>query len=175
MSLLSKDLLIKIIRVPLNFRPFAVAALAVAVALGGCGDSGASATSATTISAPLSKPQFIKQADAICNRVDVKQLAGWRKYLEQHPNFRADLKGQIKEIMVVELPPVRSAISEISELPAPKGDEKRIAAIIAELEGAVSRVEKEPSTLLEPAERSPFADVNERAASYGFEVCSIIA
>lgn len=145
----------------------ALMAVAIAIALAGCGDSGDSTAAA------LSKTQFIKQADAICERIDTEQEVDLKKYLKQHPNG-ASAQAQAKLVTEVGIPPVSKGISEISELAAPSGDEKQVAAIVGEMESALSEAEEKPTSLLTTPTDSPFTAVKQSAIRYGFQACSDI-
>lgn len=117
-------------------------------------------------SGSLSKAEFIKQADVICEKADEAQLDAIPKVdVSGNPNSRAN---EERVVMEGALPPVRKEAEEIAELSAPAGDEQEIAAIVKGIEDAVVKVEEDPINNLEGA----FVAVNKRAARYGFKACS---
>lgn len=171
---------------------FSLLALVAIVALAtGCGSSDSSGTSGsetgstsagstdgTTQDAsgdsngkPLSKPEFVKQADAICEKVPQR----YNTKLEQM-NVKAEKEKN--EIVSTEegnlkaaVPPLYEAVEELEGLSPPSGDEKEVEAIIASLESAAKGVEKKPSSEL-TGPKSPFAEFQKLSGEYGLKFCT---
>jgi hypothetical protein len=138
------------------------ACLALATTLAGClaGCGGGDSTS------PLSKAQFIKRADAICERADAAQLKAAAATLS---GAQVRGKAQIEKLVASALlPPVRKETEEISALSAPGGDEKEIDAIVGEFDQAREEVEANPAGVL----KGSLGTTNKRAAQYGFKACA---
>lgn len=136
------------------------AVVAVALIGAGCGSSD---------SAAPTKAEFIKQADAICqkaNRVEIAEL----KALESSKGSKASSPEQ--QLKLVILPAVHREAAEIGDLVPPAGDENRVHAIVAAYEAALAAGEKDISSLLEGSS-SKFTRAFTLAQQYGFKVCGI--
>lgn len=140
-----------------------VMAIGVALGLSGCGDSGEAAV-------PLSKAEFIKKGDAICDETDKKQEADLKAYMKAHPEQQPSQAGQEKAITVVGLPPIKAEAEELDELGAPEADTAKIEAIVTGIEEAVAKAEDDPSILLKSSS-DPFKEVGRLAQDYGFKAC----
>jgi hypothetical protein len=155
----------------------AVAMTSIAAGCGGGNDQGTGsaastgATSSPTSSkATLTKAEFIKQADAICEKTDKVQEAGLKAYLQKKPEAQSTKAGQSKMVLAVGLPPIQTEAEELAELGAPSGDEAKVAAIVDGIEKAVEKGEAEPGSLLTGS--SPFTEVDKLAGEYGFKACN---
>lgn len=160
---------------------FPVAALVAALFVSGCGgdsgDSGSAAGSTAAASTgPLTKAEFIKQADRICKKADDRVYYGASAYRETHAkelNKLEPIPREEKMIRVFVLPSIERQIAEIESLEAPKGDEQKIEAILAELKAGLKYGEKKPySVSYEEPSEYPFAKLSELAREYGFNECS---
>ncbi len=149
------------------FKPSAILLTVVvaSVALGvfGCGESGEAAV-------PLTKAEFIKQADAICRETDKKQETDLKTYMKKHPEKQPSKAGQERVITEVGLPPIQTEAEELDELGAPGPDTAKIAAIVSGIEEAVVKAEDDPSILLKSSS-DPFGKVDKLARKYGFKAC----
>lgn len=70
------------------------------------------------------------------------------------------------------LPQVREEAEELSRLPAPSGEGRRVAAILRGLDVAVRKGDAEPVALVGKNAVGPFARVEKLASAYGFGACS---
>jgi hypothetical protein len=131
----------------------------------GCGNSGDSSTAA------LTKAEFIKRGDAICEKTDEAQKAGLKAYTEKHPKSQTTPTGVKDAVVAAGLPPIQSEAEELAELGAPNGDEAEVEAIIKGIEDALARAEKDPGSLLK-TEGNPFVGVDKLADEYGFKACN---
>jgi hypothetical protein len=136
--------------------------------LSGCGGSGGDSTERA-----LTKAQYIKQADAICNKAKDKQLRGLTAYVKKHPESREIQSAQEAAVVAVGLPPDRVGIEEIRSLNPPTAHEQEISSLLDEMEAALKKSEEDPTTVVTGV-RSPFEEVNQRAAKYGFEACNLL-
>lgn len=136
---------------------FLVGALAGAT---GCGSSDDST------SAGLTKKQFLKKADEICEQGEREQLELASKYLKKHP-------GAEEEEMVIPagLPPLRKQNEEIKALPAPEGDEAQVEEIVTAFEKGVEDAEANPQDVL-ASDSNPFKEADELAEKYGLTTCA---
>lgn len=147
-------------------RFLALAAIAAVASLAGCGSGGDG-----TASAPLTKAEFIKQGDAICEKADGKQKVELQAYLKEHPAARSSQAGQEKMILEVGAPPIQSEAEELAALEPPADDQDEIGAIVEAIEEAVSKVKEDPSNLTTGA-KGPFAKADKLARAYGFKACA---
>jgi hypothetical protein len=143
-------------------REFAAAVLAtvllVALVFAGCGDS--------SEAAPLKKPAFVQQANAICvNATQERKQAS--KELTEDEGDGSDEATAATEALVA---PVQSMATELSELGIPKGDDKEIEEIVAAFEAGATKLEEDPAG---PDAASAFTKANEKAAAYGLDDCSV--
>lgn len=137
--------------------------LAVLVAMG-CGGSDETSS--------LTKSQFVKQGNSICEDARRQQLAGVKKFIGEQPaNFKSTEASQRELVAEAGFPPISAATEQLSELEAPAGDESEVAAIVEGLEEALAATESELNQLTKESP-SPFTDVNELADEYGLTSCS---
>jgi hypothetical protein len=139
--------------------------VAIALAGGGCGAGGDSSGD----SAVPTKAEFIKQADAICqkaNRVEIAKL----KILESSKGSKGSSPEE--QLKLVILPAVRREAAEIGDLVPPAGDENKVHAIVAAYEAALAEGEADVSSLLDGSS-SKFTRAFTLAQRYGFKVCGV--
>jgi hypothetical protein len=136
-----------------------IAALAISFGFGGCGSSGEQAD------ATLTKAQFRKQADVICNKASNDQAELGSKYLIAHPNAtEADL------IEPAVLPPLEAQLRKLRDLPAPSGYEAQIQSFLKALEEALEGAKENPQSLLAKS-GSPFDRPNQLGEKYQLGDC----
>jgi uncharacterized protein with von Willebrand factor type A (vWA) domain len=141
------------------------AILLVAVGCGGGSDSSSDSSS-------ISKAQFIKQADAICekgneeNEAEFEEFAKENGLSEKQEPTKAQQEEAISEIVA---PGVQKQIDEIDALGAPEGDEKQIEAMVAAVEEGVEEIEEDPGSLTEG--KNPLAKGSKLAKEYGLKTC----
>ncbi len=119
-------------------------------------------------SEPLAKPQFIRQADAICAKVPQRYNAGIQR-VTQERNGTAPSIAEGNRLAAI--PPLPEAVEELEGLTPPAGDEAKFEAMIAALEDAQKGMEEEPASELSGPE-SPFAPFQKLTEEYGLRVCS---
>jgi hypothetical protein len=144
------------------------ALLALALLAAGCGGGGGTATA----TAPLSKAQFIKRGDAICEKTDKTQNSAIRKYTAKHPKGASTKAGQDELITSIGLPPIQQEAEELGALGAPRGDEGKVEAIVNGIEEAVGKAEEEPESTNKAGAANPFTGVDKLAGEYGFKACA---
>jgi len=158
--------LFQLTRIPPLFA-LAIASLAV-----GCGGGGST----------LSKAEFIKQADAICEKADETELGEIGAYFRNHPKESKNVRPGAPPPALVQTVAVPSLLKETDDLEAlgaPKGDEETIEAFISGIKAAIKEVEKDPESIEEDLPngqgKNPsyaFREVNKLAREYGFKQCN---
>ena len=136
-------------------------AIAVAAMLVGC--SSGSDDAATTTVAPISKTEFIAQADAICKAGNDKISADTTGVDTSDEDAVASA---VRDKIV---PNIRQQIADIRDLGFPKGDEDELDSIFDATEQVLQHAEDDPSIFV--GSEDPFADVNADLAAYGFNEC----
>jgi hypothetical protein len=142
----------------------AVAAIAMIAA--GCGGNDDSTSS-------LTKAQFLKQGNAICERGNDEVEEGIAEFIEEN-NFSGDNqpnKAQLAEATEeILIPSVSKQLEDLRELGAPSGDEQEVDKILSEAEKVLGEVEEDPEGVASK-NANPFAEVNKMAIDYGLPRC----
>lgn len=159
------------------FRNICLLVVASAFALGAIAGCGGSDSGESTDSAPLSKAAFIEKGDAICERLQDQQIEALEGYEDAHPEVQKELSRdpsatQGKVVKIVAVAPIEASVSEFRALAAPEGDEQEVEAILEALEEAAETLEQDPSSFFVVNKKGWFTSLHERAAAYGFKVCS---
>lgn len=144
----------------------AATAIAALLVLGGCGGGGEEA---------LTKKQYVRRADAICKRFSNKLSRESQAFSKEHGlNTAAPNQHEREQIILgVLLPNVEARLDELKKLPAPKGEEAKIAQIISTLEVAHKEAKSHPVRSAAPiAHRGePFRMAMDMTADYGIWLC----
>lgn len=134
--------------------------------LSGCGGGGEEA---------LTKKQYVRRANAICTRFSNKLSRESQAFEEKHGlNAAAPNQHEREQIILgVLLPNVEERLEELKTLPAPKGEEAKIAQIISTLEVAQKEARTHPVRSAAPiAHRGePFRMAMDMTAAYGIGFC----
>jgi hypothetical protein len=160
-----------------KFGRLCISGLALAAIAVGCGDGNgdegsgdASAGQAGAESASLSKGAFDQQAEAICERGRNRVLQNLADYQKENGALSPRDIGA-DAVSVTFLPVFREEVDELSQLEAPPGDEKQIAALLAERRRALDEIEQKGlSSNLELAEALKRSD--RMMLGYGLESCT---
>jgi hypothetical protein len=137
------------------------------LALGATGCSaGESATAAPT------RAEFMKRAEAICERTDEAQKAAIEDFRKKFPKADSSISWEERLIVTAGLPPIQTEAEELGDLPVPSGDEEEMKAIVESMEEAVDEARKSPSSMLEKDSVGPFTEVFKLAKEYGFKACA---
>jgi hypothetical protein len=155
----------------------ALAGAGVALVATGCGgdddDDTTAATTATTTAAagePLSKQEFIAEADTICSQGDreINQAANETFGGGQEPSQEE----QEQFVTDTVLPNIQGQIDGIRALTPPEGDEDQVTAIVDAAQSGIDEVEQDPSAFTQQGGGSdPFAEANRLAQDYGLTAC----
>jgi hypothetical protein len=143
-----------------------LAALALVV-VAGCGSSD---DDEGTSEETLTKVEFIKQGDKICEEAEDRSEEEAEEFAEENGfELEKASEEQIEEaITEVLVPALNQQAEEIQALGAPEGDEERVEAIVTALEDGASEVADEPKLAFEG---QPLKDASKLAKDYGFKVC----
>lgn len=158
----------------------------VGIALGGlllasCGDDAEA----------LSKPDFVAQANAICQATDVELQPVWEGIWDMDVDFEdpEQLDPEQQELIFVRVaeamdtigPTWNESIDDIRALEPPSGDEDTINAMLDDLESAIDDFvatadaaadgDEAARERMDDETEDPMADVNRRAREYGLTIC----
>jgi hypothetical protein len=147
---------------------FLLAALVALLAVTGCGSD-------ESTEASLTKAQFVKKADLICEKAAGTQFEQISVYLKHHSGpvaveelTRAEEQDVADHVVI---PPLQRALQELEDLSVPAGYEDRVEGFIEAYGEALEAVEAEP-LLAMSQQNTPFAKANGLAAKYEFGDCS---
>lgn len=132
----------------------------LAALIAGCGGS--------SDAAPLKKPQFVKQANAICDSAQAERQALGKKFAGGGEG--SGDSAEAEEVMGEILEPVETMTEQLAELGPPKGEEKEVEAIVSAFEAANAKLAAEPDGGNPVA---AYDKANGLAAAYGLSSCSI--
>jgi hypothetical protein len=149
-----------------------LAALALAVLIAGCGDGGDSAgadpDTDTVAASSLTKPAYVKKADAICSKGAGEALA-----YKPPPEVKSEkerLPALIENSLV---PRFRAIADELHSLGAPSEDEAQIEEYLAALEQSLDEIEARGNSISSIGQLEDSLDrVGRLARDYGFTACA---
>lgn len=147
----------------------AVGMLVAILALAGCGGGGETTSEATS----LSKAEFIRQGDAICDKARKRKATALKVALDDvlsrdTTTEEIPLAEQEELLFDVVLPPLEEMSSELSDLEVP-GDPKA-AAVPRSFERTIDELKENPAMIAES--ENVFLEADRIAAAYGFQICS---
>ena len=150
----------------MSMRSIPILALAIASAAiaAGCGSS-SSDTSSTT--AALSKPEFIKQADAICTKGNKAEAAAQKKAFGSGQPSQKEFEQFVSATLI---PSVQGQISGVEALTPPAGDEATVKKMLDDSQAALDKLKSDPTLILQQ-NSDPFAQANQELKAYGLKVC----
>jgi hypothetical protein len=141
------------------------AVLVVIVAAGlisGCGDDS---------SASITREQFTKQANSICERSNKERRAEFKALSAPKPNpdeswTEPEMAKVIEQFFVG---PYGEMIDELEALGAPAGAEEQVDALLQAMEEGLEKTEDDPIGAMNNS--ALFKEVNELATKYGLTGC----
>lgn len=146
-----------------------LAAFAAIALVAGCGGGDDSTDSTSS----LTKAQFLKQGNAICEKGNDEVEEGVAKFAKEH-NFsggnqptKAELTEAAEEILI---PSVDKQLEGLRDLGAPAGEEEKVDEILSAAEKALEEGEEDPASLTAES-TGPFTEVNKMASDYGLTTC----
>jgi hypothetical protein len=140
-------------------------ALAAALIAAGCGD-GDGSTSSTAAGEPLSKAEFISQADQICAEGDAKIDEGGQAFAGTAGEKVDELVG------TVIVPGYRDEIEQLRELTPPEGDEAEVEEFLNTFEQGIDALDQNPEQLAGGAALKTITEARVLAFKYGFKSCA---
>jgi hypothetical protein len=165
-----------------------VTAAAVGLVVAGCGNSddgdgngsvsGSETNSQANVSvttSSLTKAQFVEKATRVCE--DERQTIPTRSeaYQRTAPKDQSATEAYEGGVRAVLLPTFQAEVDGITDLGAPKGEEKRVEAILTARQQAIDEVEELKSIKSIDDVTGHFAEANELMRKYGLTNCTIIA
>lgn len=139
--------------------------LAALLFVAGCGSS--------SDEEPLTKAQYVKRANAICEKAVTERdkgiLVGLR--LLEKSGDAEDSAKQEELVTDVALPPLRRMVTQLEALNPPEGQEDEVDAFIEGFDEAVGTFEADPSLALGAESREPFTEPSKLATQYGLNEC----
>jgi hypothetical protein len=142
-------------------------AIVALLAIAGCGSSGedtASGTAVTVKTSSLSRAQFVKKADEICERGTAKLAPVVNKAIVG--------SGSVKQVEAAVVPVLESLVDEIGTVGAPKGDEAKIEAFLTATQEAVEQIKADPSSSMQEFAKR-FKKSGDLARSYEIDPCAL--
>ncbi len=145
------------------------ALLALVALIAGCGGGDSTTAGATTTSeAPLTKAEFIRKGDAICQTGNEASTTEIEEFAKENGFGSEPNKAQFEEVVTeVLVPNLTRQTDELDALVPPTQDEDKIEALISSLRETIAKMEKNPSSLEENVLAEPIRLEN----AYGFKVC----
>jgi hypothetical protein len=156
-----------------------IALLSSLLAAAGCGDDDSDASGGEIVveTGTLPKAQFIKRADAICEKSREKVLLASAAYLRSVEGSDTPYAAQKEQapqfVETVLVPQFEEEIDKVSALGAPRGDEEEVKAVLEALREVLDRAEAEPVTFLQAV--NSFAKPRKLGREYGFTFCGKLA
>jgi hypothetical protein len=133
----------------------------LAVGCGGDDKEDASAPQAE----PLSKTEFLAQADEICANGNA-EISAAAEEITGEPSDE-EIAMFAEEVLV---PNTQKQHDEIAKLGAPEGDEETVREMLDALQEGIDVVADDPSTLL--SKDDPLAEASDLAEAYGLVECA---
>jgi hypothetical protein len=144
--------------------------VAAAAVIAGCGSSDDSSTDSTTA---LTKAEFIKQGDAICEKGS-KQIEDEAEAFADENDVDTENPTDEQQEEVIETvvgPSLQTQADELGELGAPSGEEAKVTAMLEALEEGAEELESDPGALLGSDGSDPIDKANDLANEFGFKAC----
>ena len=151
-------------------RTAAAVTLAVAALASGCGSDDEEGGFSPVVSDPLSKVEFLRQADEICHSAESQIEAAADDLVtdEEDPTPQ-----EVEEVAIsIVVPALESEVAAIDALGAPEGDEETVEAILDATRAGISEIESDPQSLLDGPPPS-LAEAERLARAYGSQQCGI--
>ena len=149
-----------------------LATLVALVTLAGCGGDDDAGDFSPVVSDPLSKVEFLREADRICFASEARIEAAADDLVtgrgEPDP---AEVERVATSIVV---PALESEVRAIRALGAPAGDEPQVEAILAATEQGIAAIERDPRGLLDGVPQ-PLTRAQRLAEDYGSRQCGFRA
>lgn len=117
----------------------------------------------------LTRKQFLKQANAICQEQTQKRNKIIQDAIAGADQSKILPKADREQIIVDALPPYAETPEKLEALGAPEGDEEKVEAIVEAMEKAAEDAKADPSIALTSTKQ--FDEANKLSAEYGLTSC----
>jgi hypothetical protein len=134
---------------------------ALALGMGGCGGD-------ESVGPTLTKAEFLKKADLVCEEAGNEQLEIAAAYIEKHPG--AEEKDYVAQAAI---PPLENQVRNLKALGLPNKDKATLVAYFSEFEKDLAAAKEEPLKILSEND-NPFARTVKLGEKYGFVGCAVI-
>ncbi|HEX7244820.1 MAG TPA: hypothetical protein VF245_04550 [Solirubrobacterales bacterium] len=142
--------------------------LAAAVVMVGCG-GGDSDTAVAESS--ISKPEYVKKAEAICKEGSEELEADFAAFVRQVGNAKPSDALYTKLFEEVVEPNLSAELEALRELDAPEGDAGKVEEVLAAREESIAVAEGEPKAIIQDTEKV-FGNSSKTAKAYGLKACA---
>ena len=142
--------------------------LLAVLALGGCGGDDGNDDFSPVVAEPLSKVEFLREADRICFASESRIEAAADDLIAGRG--RPDPAEVERVATSIVVPALESEVRAIRAVGAPDGDEREVEAILAATEDGIAAIEADPRGLLDgvPAD---LRRAQRLAEAYGSQQC----
>jgi hypothetical protein len=148
------------------YRVIVVIGLAASAALLALGCGGGGEESSAT---PLTKAQFIKQADRICAKFTKKRNEAAASFLKDLPGGPAEAEAHFDQgLKQIVAPSMDTEAKELAALVAPEDDAAKVSRMIGNLSKASSVIAEKGSR---GVRRSGLSSFESEASAYGLKIC----
>ena len=144
--------------------------IAVSFLIAGCGEESDEGGFSPVVSDPLSKVEFLRQADEICQSTEsrIEAAADDLVTSKQDPSPE-----EVEEVAIgIVVPALESEVAAIGAIGAPEGDEAKVEAILDATDAGIEEIEADPRALLDGVPDS-LREAEELARAYGSKTCGI--
>jgi hypothetical protein len=155
-------------------RGVAAGATGLALLLAGCGGGGGDEVVDEPVPAepaPLTKQEFLFEADRICFAVESQIEAAADDYAGENPR-EADPRDVRRVVNDVVVPRLRSEVETIALLEPPEGDEDEVQRILEATERGADALEKDPAIVLDGIPPD-LREAERLARAYGSKECGL--
>jgi hypothetical protein len=140
---------------------------------GSSGKAGSTQGKPATPTGGLSKAEFVKQANAICEKGKKESLVKMAAYAKQHKGAgQAGPAAIVEAVKAVFIPGVESQIEEIRALGAPPGEEAKVEDFLAAMEDGVDTANEASGSNPSAAFSQSFKRSAKLAHEYGLDGCA---
>jgi hypothetical protein len=140
---------------------------------GSGGDGGSDGIESTEVTeSSISKAQYIKKAEAVCEKATEQLEADFGTFVKQQGNPEKPSEAVYEELLeAVVTPNISVEIEELSELEVPEGDADEIEAMLEARVESIEIAEEEPKAIIQNTAKV-FAKASKVARAYGLKACA---
>lgn len=145
-------------------------AAAGALAVAACGDDDGGSTTTTST---LTKGQFVREANKICQQTDDKIERASKKFFADAPADEEAPPSEIAEFaQKTAFPAIEGEISRIRALGAPASDEDEVKAMLDAAEEGFEKLKQNPDEIASGAAAPALEKFDKLAGDYGLDKCA---